>query len=407
MNVGIVRQLTMEPNIISPRGYVDVKQGDLSDLHDANLFSPAELLSPLGVTRDDSIRTAMATKQSKHIIPIEKGSPVLISNGAEQVIQYHLSDDFSVVAKYDGEVVERNEDTGMIVVKYHDKKGIPNPDGAGTKTSSFQAINIKPRIVKNGAGGFFLSNQLECDLKVGAKFKKNDIIASDKKFFTNSPLDGNRFNIGALEKVACMGAYSTYEDSTFITKKFGQDMASDIVMERPIVLGKNANVDYMVKIGDTVKVGDELMRFDTSFDDGGALNKFLSSVGDDLKEDIKSLGKTPIKSKYSGEIVDIEIYSTVDLDELSPTLRKIVSAYYAKVNKKKKILDKYDKSDSQHKLGMMITDSTGKIETKDGKIKGNNVGEGVLINVYIKYRDIMGVGDVCRPYMATCLHKPL
>lgn len=365
-NCGIVRQLTLEPNIVSPRGYIDIKHDKLDELTDANLFSPAELLSPLGITRDDSIRSAMATKQSKHIIPVEKSSPVLISNGAEQVIHYHLSNDFTVVAKKDGEVVEVNKDTGIVVVGYYDEKG---------KLSEFQAIDTNSKVVKNGAGGFYLPNKLVFKLKKGDKFKKDDILAYHEKFFTDSKINGNRFNIGSLQKVACMSGYATYEDSTFITKKLSIDMTSEIVMQKPVVLGKNANVDYMVKVGDEVKVGDDLIRFETSFEDD-SLNKFLRSVGDELKEEIRSLGKTPVKSKYTGVIEDIKIYSTVDLDELSPSLRKIVSDYYEKINKKKKVLEKYDKNDSSFKAGILFTEPVGKVETKDGKVKGHEVGEG-------------------------------
>lgn len=97
----------------------------------------------------DSIRTAMATKQSKHIIPIENASSVLISNGAEQVIHYHLSDDFSVVAKHDGVVKEVNEETGIIVIEYQNPKGIKQPDGS-TKNTLFYAIDTSPKTVKNG-----------------------------------------------------------------------------------------------------------------------------------------------------------------------------------------------------------------------------------------------------------------
>lgn len=390
-NVGVVRQLTLEPNIVSPRGYIDVKHDKLDELKDANLFSPAELLSPLGASRDDTIRTAMATKQSKHIIPIEKSSPVLVSNGVEQVMHYHLSDDFSVVAKDDGEVLEVDEKTGIIVIGYYDKAA--KKAGSTEKVmKAHQAINIKPKVVKNGAGGFFLSIQLQSNLKVGQKFKKNDILAYDKKFFSDSKLDGVRFNIGSIQKVACMSSFSTYEDSTFITKKLSEDMAADIVMQKPVTIGKNANVDYIVNIGDEIKVGDELMRFEMSFEDD-TLNKFLSNIGDELQESIKSLGKTPIKSKYSGVIEDIKIYSTVDLEELSPSLQKIVSKYYAGIDKTKKLLNKYDKSESSYKMGVLLNEPTDKVETRDGKVKGNEVGEGVLIEFYIKYRDIMGIGD--------------
>jgi hypothetical protein len=112
-----------------------------------------------------------------------------------------------------------------------------------------------------------------------------------------------------------------------------------------------------------------------------------------MKEDIKSMGKNPIKSKYSGVIEDIKIYSTVDLEELSPSLRKLVEASYNKINKRKKALAKYDKDDKPFKLGVMNNESSEKYISKDGKVKGHEVGEGVLIQFFIKYDDKMGVGD--------------
>lgn len=241
-----------------------------------------------------------------------------------------------------------------------------------------------------------MSNRLTCKLKLGDKFKKLDVLASDKHFFSDSKFSGNSFNIGSLQKVACMSTYSTYEDSTFITKKLSKDAASEIIMQKTVVIGKNANVDYMVKIGDSVHVGDELIRYETSFEED-TINQFLSSIGEELKEEIKSMGKTPIKSKYSGVIEDIKIYSTVDLEELSPTLQKIVGGYFNKLNQKRKLLEKYDKnnkdSNGVFKCGVLLNEPVGKVEAKNNKVKGHEIGEGVLIEFYIKYKDSVGVGD--------------
>ncbi len=320
----------------------------------------------------------MSSKQSKHIVPVEKSSPVLVSNGAEQIIQYHLSSDFIVRAKEDGKIIEFDEAAGLYIVEY--------------KSGEKQAIDVSPKIVKNGAGGFYLSNQLQCDLTVGKSFKKDDIIAYDKNFFQTDKLTGNRFNIGSLQKVACMSAYFTYEDSSCFTKKLSEDMTAKIVMQKPVVLGKNANVDYIVNVGDKVQVGDELMRFEMSFKEDD-INKFLASIGDDLKEEIHSLHQTPIKSKYSGTIIDIKMYSTVDLEELSPSLRRLMTKYYDRIKKKHNVINKHDKSKAIYKMGVLLNESTGKIEAKYGKVKGNDVGEGVLIEFYIEYRDKLGVGD--------------
>ena len=59
-NVGVVRELTLEPNITSTRGYMEVKnKAGVEDLNSANLFTAAELLTPIGVTHDDPDRTSI------------------------------------------------------------------------------------------------------------------------------------------------------------------------------------------------------------------------------------------------------------------------------------------------------------------------------------------------------------
>lgn len=377
-NVGVVRKLTLEPNIVSARGYIKVEE-NIDNLTDTQLFSPSELLTPNSASKDDSTRTAMATKQSSHIIPVKKSSPVLLSNGVEKAIHYNLSSDFVICAKDDGEVVEIDEDTGLVIVKY--------------KSGECQSIDTKPRVAKNSASGFYISNKLNCNLKKGQKVKKNDILASDSKFFTDDGFNGNRFNIGSMQKVAIMSSYSTYEDSAFITKKMSKDLSSDVVIMKDVVLGKNANVGKMVKEGDTVNVGDLLISFESSHDDP-SINKFLDSLGDDIADDIKSITSVPIKSKIAGTIETIKIYSTVDLDELSPSLKKIVSQYYAKINKKKRVLSKYDKSEGVVKAGTLLTEATTKLTpSSDGKIKGKEVFDGVLIEFYIRYTDELKKGD--------------
>jgi hypothetical protein len=43
---------------------------------------------------------------------------------------------------------------------------------------------------------------------------------------------------------------------------------------------------------------------------------------------------------------------------------------------------------------MMMTESTKKLEPgSNGKIKGRDLFDGVLIEFYIKYRDVINVGD--------------
>ena len=135
------------------------------------------------------------------------------------------------------------------------------------KSGKCQAINLGGTIVKNGGGGFFLSNKLITTLKVGDKFKANDVLAYHKDFFTNSKFNNCRMNMGTLTKVGIMSTYNTYQDATMITEKFSEEASTEMVFVKQVSIGKNSNVEYMVKVGQEIKVGDSLIQFDDSYDD--------------------------------------------------------------------------------------------------------------------------------------------
>lgn len=378
-NCGINRFLTMEPMITSARGYVDIKADEREELKDVNLFSPSELLFPLGNTRDDSIRTAMASKQSKHVIPVKNASPALISNGFDESIKYNLSSDFCVNADEDGTVIDYDEQSKIMMIEY--------------KSGKKRAVDLSSHIVKNGGGGFYLSNELTTELKVGDKVKKDQPIAWHKDFFKNDKFNGVRMKVGVLEKVAIMSSYDTYNDSTMITKKLAKDSESDMVFCKPVVVGKNSNIYEIRNVGDHVDIGDPLLSFDTSFEDP-ELNKMLANLSGENRQVIEEGSVNQIKSKYAGVVVDIKIYSTVELDELSPSLRKVVQGYYKKIDHKKKYVSSYDNSNSIVKCGLLLNETSGKVEPNIyGVIKGQKVQDSVLIEFYISHGDILGVGD--------------
>lgn len=380
--VGVQRVLSTEPNIKSARGYSIISdKKEYDKLTDINLFSPGEMMIPLAVTRDDPTRVGHAIKQSKHVIPIKKSSPVLISNGAEESCRFNLSSDFVINAEEDGTVVELDEKNKIMVVKY--------------KSGNHRAINLAPNIVKNGGGGFYESMTLITNLKAGDKFKVHDVLAWNKDFFKNDSVNGCRMTMGVLTKVAITSTYNTYEDATFITNKLSRDASTEMCFQKAVVLGKNSTVSYMAKIGDEIEIGDSLVQFDSSFEDD-SLNEFLNALAGDprLENEILESSKNNIKSKVAGVIEDIKIYSTVELDQLSPSLRKIVRNYYNSVNERKKILSKYDPNGSVVKCGMLMTDtSSTSVPNKFGVIRGQKVEDSVLIEFYIKHTELLEVGS--------------
>lgn len=374
--VGRNKCLSMEPQLEGVRGYPKVSETDaeIDKLKDVNLFSPGELSMPTAATIDDPTRLGHAIKQSKHVIPVEDSDPVLVSNGFEEVERFELSSDFVVNADEDGEVVEFNEDLKIIVVKY--------------KSGKTRAVNLGNQIVKNGGGGFYLNNQLVTDLKLGDKFKKDDVIAYHRNFFTNSKYNNCRANMGTLTRVAIMSSYNTYEDATFITEELSERCATKLIERKQAVIGKNSNLLYVAKEGDEIRVGDTLVAYDTSYDDSD-LNALLDSLGtdDELKDMVREGSRNTIKSKFSGVIRQITIFSTVDIEELSPSLQKYVKKYYNAIDRRKKLLESYDpeSKNSIMKCGVLFTDTTNKIEpNKFGTIQGQHVEDSVLINFYIE-----------------------
>ena len=388
-NTGVVKYLTMEPKITSPRGFIDTTK-PIEQMTDANVFSPGEMVSPLGVTRDDSIRTAMASKQTRHLIPVRHADPVLVTNGAEKVLPYHLSDDFSVVAEHDGKVISFDEKTQLMIIEYKWK------EGKETKTSH-KVINLAPQISKNGGGGFYLANTLKPYFKVGQSFKKNDILTANSKFFGNYA-DGVKFNLGTLCKIACMSDYNTFEDSTVISEQLSNRMTSEIIIPKDVRLGKNANLIKLVKPGDKVSVNDDLIVFEQSNKDE-SINKLLANIGEELQEEVSNLNKNAIKSKYTGYIADVKIYSVSPLEELSPSLKKVVGDYWKQIKDKKDVLKKYNITNPDD-MGNIFMDSDEPIVPINGKIKGFNIEDGVLILIYIAYQNKFGIGDKLINYSA-------
>lgn len=380
-NVGVNKTLSLEPKITNLRGIIEDNHKHLNKLDDVNLFGPGELTMPLAGTIDDPNRLGHANKQSSHVVPVKNSAPVLISNGMEEAARFHVSSSFAINADEPGEIVAYDKSTNIMIAKY--------------KSGKCRAIDLNPNIVKNAGGGFYLSNKLITDLKVGDKFKKDAVLAYHKDFFTNDKYNDCRMNMGTLTKIAIMSTYNTYEDSTFITHKLSEDCATEMVFQKSVSVGKNSNVFNIVKVGQEVEVGDPLITFDTSYDDD-SINTLLSNLAEEEKNSIMEDAKNEIKSKYSGVIEDIKIFPTVDLEEMSPSLKKIVSSYYYKIDKKKRFLDKYDPDakSSVVKCGILVNEPSHKVQpNKYGVIRGEHVEDAVLFEFYIKHSEPLEVGS--------------
>lgn len=370
-NVGINRQTTIDMDINGTRGYINPSNED--DMSVTKTLSMSEAVTPFGTTRDDPFRSAMTFIQtSKHSMRTVKSMPLLITNGADEAMPYISSDTFSYKAKMNGIVTEITDE--YMIVDY--KTG---NDGV----SKYEMISLKEEVKKNSDGGFFITLKLGTDLRVGDKFKRGDIIAYDHSSYskTSGENDNLSYNVGVLAKVAILNTDEGFEDSTSVSDWLSESMATDVVVEKDKDISKNTNVYSIAKVGQEIQEGDPLIIFQNSFDEKDA-NLLLKNITD--SEYVSDLGRIKLKSKYTGVIQDIKIYRTCEIEDMSDSLKKIVTEYESRIKAEKKMYKKFNME------GENLLDPDYKMQPT-GIMKNNT--DGVKIVFYIKYNDKLSVGD--------------
>lgn len=375
-NVGISRQATIDANIEGSRGYIyndpDMENGEINSV---KTLCMTESLTPFTTTRDDPMRLAMGFIQtSKHGMRCNHSDPALITSGADEALPYLISNTFAYKAKENGKVVEIVPDEYMIIE--YDKP----VDG-----KSHEYIDLSESVQKNSSSGFYVTLKLDTELKEGKRFKAGDIVAYDKQSFSDEmgADDNIAYNIGTLAKFAILNTDEGFEDSAIISNSLSEAMASDVVLEKEITIPKAANVYNLVKKGQEIHEGDTLMILQNAYDEED-VNMLLKNLAGS-EDEITDLGRIPIKSKVTGVVQDIIIERTVEIDELSPTLKKVVNSYENNIKRKKKAMAQYGIEDENKTL------PDTKAMPATGKLK--NAYDSVVIRIYLMYHDKFKVGD--------------
>ena len=374
--VGINRQSTINMGIESTKGYIK-SGGELDRMSDANTLSITEALTPFGTTRDDPFRTAMTFIQtSKHGMRTTSQDPLLVTNGADQALPYLTSDTFAHKAKWNAVVEEITNDYMIIANKSNPKEK--------------EFIDLREKVEKNSDGGFFITIKLDTfkNYKKGDSIKAGDIVAYDKSSYSDTVGIGNlAYNIGALTKIAIMHTDKGFEDSAIISQDLSKKMASEIVLQVDVLMDAKDIDIQCVEVGKELHEGEVIMSYRAALEDQDAtdiINKMVQkNAGSDSKELMDEIGKIKVKSKVTGKLQDIKVYSTIPTSEMSKSLASFVNKYNGPVDKMKSKLSKLGIDGSQYGTSGVLP-PVGKLKHCEGK---------VLVEFYIKYHDKMSVGD--------------
>lgn len=369
-NVGITRQATLDASIEGNRGYVKDTKGK-SVPNTAKMLTATEATVPMMSTHDDPTRVAMSFIQTaKHTMRTEVSDPLLVTNGADEALCYICSDEFVHKAKGKGTVTSLTDDD--MIITYED----------GSK----EFVDLKLQIKKNSDGGFYEELKLDAEpkIKVGSKVKAGQIVAFDKYSISNSlgESDNYAMNIGKLAKVAIINTDEAFEDSGSIIESTARDLACRVIVKEECVLDKNTNIYNVVPVGTNVEQGDPLLIWQTPYEEED-VNALLKALANDT-EAVNELGRHSIKSEYTGTVIGMKVYKTVEDKELSDSLRKLVKQYEKPINDLEKRLKQEGLEEEVDLPANYPLSATGKLK---------NAADGVKIEFYIEYLDLVGVGD--------------
>jgi DNA-directed RNA polymerase beta subunit len=157
------------------------------------------------------------------------------------------------------------------------------------------------------------------------------------------------------------------------------------------------DVESIVKVGTEVEIGDPLIVFGLGDTGDKSVDNFLKAFQTKESNDVLDNAKRVFRAKHAGKVVDVRMYTTKSMDKLSPSLYKIFDEYFKANIQRRKILDKYDKTNSVYKLDTLYSLPTEPL--KGTSIKGQTCD--VLIEIFIEHSDEASVGDKLAVYGAS------
>ena len=368
-NAGVSRMSTVNMNIEGVRGFVKQIDSDTNKMNSVNTLSATENMIPFEATHDDNTRIHMSYIQTaKHQTRVLKSDPLLVTSGADEALPYLTTNKFAYKADKDGKIVNITDQ--YITVEYVD----------GTK----DVITLEETLEKNSDGGYYVPMKLDVaeGIKAGMKIKAGQILAYDKLSFSNSlgESDNIAYNAGTLTKVAIINTDDGFEDSGICTQKLAKEMTTQVVYKFEKVIEKDSIIYQFAKKGQYVNVDDVLCVWQDPYDDYD-INSIFRTMGD--KTDLSELGRKVLTSDTTGTIVDIKIFRTCELKDMSPSVRKVVEEYEAPIKKLKAELEAGG-FDTKALPATYALPTTGKLKKAE---------DAIYVEFYVQHDDIPGVGD--------------
>ena len=190
------------------------------------------------------------------------------------------------------------------------------------------------------------------------------------------------------------GSYNNLFDFSY---KMSKKLGTSLTMMQSVKIDATDDIESVVKPGTEVLIGDPLIVFGLGDTGDKSVDNFLKAFQSSDTNSALDNAKRIIRAKHSGKVADVRMYTTKSLERLSPSLFKIFDKYFKDNLQKRKILDKYDKTNSVYKMDTVFTLPTEPL--KGSTIKGQTCD--ILIEIYIEHEDELSIGDKAAMYGAS------
>ena len=353
-DVGLNFYLTPYAKLKNLRGVVD-QSDKTADKDPETVFSTSALLTPF-IEHDDPKRINFVSIQNGHTIASDGYQQPIIRTGYEYLMPYKVGKLYCVIAADAGSVVSVSEK--KIVVQY--KSG---------KTESFPLGETYGRME-----GSVYKHELVTELKAGDKFKQEDYLTYNTGYFEKDWLNPNRLimKFSKLASIAFVMNDEVYEDSSAISARLSNEMAGSHIQEKIFLIDFSKNIIGLREEGTLIEPNDVLF----TLVDG---NTDYSNLSDSSIELLKNVAALSPKAKMKGKIFKYEVKYNGEYSDMSPSIRKFVTAL------DKDIADRTKDSEEP-----VLNNSA----TSEYRSEGKNLMPNTLeLRIFIETKVSLAVGD--------------
>jgi len=226
-----------------------------------------------------------------------------IRTGYEQIVPHRTSDLFAYSARKNG-VVKSVSNEG-IVIEYEDGEEL--------------GFELGRRF--GHAAGLIIPHSVITTLRKGDKFKVGDIICYNNGFFEADSLNPKQIVLkySLLARTALLENPITLEDSCAISQDLSNRLNAKMTKVRTVVLNFTQNVHRLVNVGDHVEVQDILCIIEDPVGDSSVL------LDETSLNTLRNLSAQTPLAKMRGMVERIEVFYHGDKEDMSESLRAIVT----------------------------------------------------------------------------------